>query len=407
MNAALPEPGVSPTPSQLARSHCYIGLMSGTSMDGVDGVLVEWAAPASPGARAPMQVHAHAHRAMPPALRDSLMQLNQSGPDELHQAALAANALAHLQAQVVHDLLAQSGMAAGAVRAVGSHGQTVRHRPGEFDGHGYTWQLNQPALLAELCGIDVIADFRSRDVAAGGQGAPLVPAFHATVFSRPDRACAVLNIGGIANLTCLPAAGAATATRAAAADATGLRGFDCGPGNALMDHWVARHCGQPFDADGAWAAGGQVLPELLQRLMAEPFLQRLPPKSTGRDLFNAGWLAQHLAGGTAWAAQDVQATLAEFTALAAAQALQRSAPEARELLVCGGGALNGHLLRRLSAALPGVAVGSTAEAGLPPLQVEAAAFAWLAQAFTQRMPGQRPEVTGARGLRVLGALYPA
>ena len=382
----------------------YIGLMSGTSMDGVDGVLVQFAedAPVAAAALAAsrLTVLAHAHQAFPAALREALFQLNASGPDELHRAALAANGLARVQAEVVALLLAQSGLGPGQVRAVGSHGQTVRHRPGEFDGIGYTLQLNQPALLAECCGIDVIADFRSRDVAAGGQGAPLVPCFHAAVFgvgSGPRRA--VLNLGGIANVSVLPA----TQTGQA-----GLLGFDCGPGNALMDHWAQVHLGQPFDADGAWAAGGRVLPALLQRFMAEPFLQRAPPKSTGRDLFHPGWLQGHLqALPEPMAAQDVQATLAAFTAEACALALRRHGAQTEALLVCGGGALNGHLMARLAAALPGVTVASTAQAGLPPMQVEAAAFAWLARAHLRGEPGQRSEVTGARGPRLLGACYPA
>ncbi len=365
-----------------------IGLMSGTSLDGVDGVL----ATLDGGLR----VEAHAHAPMPDALRAELLALNQAGPDELHRAALAANALARLQAAVVADLLTRSGVAASSVRAIGSHGQTVRHRPGAFDGTGYTLQLNQPALLAELTGIDVVADLRSRDVAAGGQGAPLVPAFHAEVFGRPGRARAVLNLGGIGNLTLLPAD-----------PAVPVRGFDTGPGNALLDFWVRRHLGLDYDAGGAWGASGTVQDRLLRALMAEPFLAAAPPKSTGRDLFNPDWLAPHLASTAGLAPQDVQATLAEFTARSAAEALRRHAPDTPELLVCGGGAFNDDLMARLARALPGCAVRSTTEAGLPPLQVEAAAFAWLAWAFVQGRPGNLPAVTGARGPRPLGALYPA
>lgn len=370
----------------------HIGLMSGTSLDGVDGVLAVF----DPAPGCPLRVLAHAHRPFPEALRAELLALNTPGVDELHRAALAANALAQVQAEVVQALRSAAGPA--EVAAIGSHGQTVRHRPGEFDGCGYTWQLNQPARLAELTGLTVVADFRSRDVAAGGQGAPLVPAFHARVFGLPGRARAVLNLGGIANLTLLPPADAATGV---------VRGFDCGPANALLDHWAQQHLGRPFDADGAWAASGRVLPGLLASLLAEPFLHRAPPKSTGRDLFHPGWLAAHLASLPAAAPADVQATLAEFSARAAADALRAQAPAVTELLVCGGGALNGDLLGRLAAALPGVAVRSTAEAGLSPLQVEAAAFAWLARACLAGEPGNLPEVTGARGPRVLGAVYRA
>lgn len=397
-------PGPHPSAAVAAPTEVYIGLMSGTSMDGVDGVMVQFAGAAAPAAApsapTPLTVLAHAHRPFSAALRDSLLQLNTPGPDELHRAALAGNALARVQADVVAALLTHTGLPPAQVRAVGSHGQTVRHRPGEFDGVGYTVQLNQPALLAELCGIDVVADFRSRDVAAGGQGAPLVPCFHAAVFGLgATRRRAVLNLGGIANVSLLPAG---------ADEPAGLRGFDCGPGNVLMDHWIQAHQGQAFDADGAWAAGGQVLPALLQRFLAEPFLHRAPPKSTGRDLFHAGWLQLHLQALPApMAAQDVQATLAEFTAQACAGALRATGAPIEELLVCGGGALNGHLMARLAAALPGTAVMSTAQAGLPPMQVEAAAFAWLARAHLRGEPGQRSEVTGARGLRLLGACYPA
>lgn len=364
--------------------------MSGTSLDGVDGVVARF--------EPELSVLAHAHRPFPAGLRGELLALNQRTDNELHRAALAANGLVRVQAEVVQALLSETGLGPRDVAAIGSHGQTVRHRPGEFDGTGYTLQINQPALLAELTGVAVVADFRSRDVAAGGQGAPLVPGFHAEVFSRADAPRAVLNLGGIGNLTLLPAR----------QDLQGVvRGFDSGPGNALMDHWVQQHLGDPFDADGHWAAGGQPVPALLQALLDEPFLHRAPPKSTGRDLFNPEWLALRLSAFTSLAPQDVQATLADFTARAAADALQREAPGSAELLVCGGGALNRHLMARLSALMPGRPVRSTATAGLPPLQVEATAFAWLARACLAGQAGNRPAATGARGPRVLGAVYPA
>ncbi len=373
----------------------YIGLMSGTSMDGIDGVLVDFAA----DAHSSLHVLTDAHAAMPSDLGAELLALNKSGPDELQRAALAANALARLQAEVVAQLLNQADVEPAAVRAVGSHGQTVRHRPGEFDGTGFTLQLNNGALLAEACGIDVVCDFRSRDVAAGGQGAPLVPAFHRDVFAAALPR-AILNIGGIANLTLLPATDES-------APAPQLGGFDTGPGNALMDYWCKLHTDAAFDDDGRWAASGQVDGMLLVELMADAYFRKAPPKSTGRDLFNSDWLAQALAraGGTR-APADVQATLLELTARSAIDALRSAAPDTRELLVCGGGARNGALMGRLAALWPGLAVAATDTAGLPAMQVEAAAFAWLARQFCERRPGNHPGVTGAAGLRVLGALYP-
>ena len=381
------------TAPDAAEHALYIGLMSGTSLDGVDAVLVRSETGASG-----LQVLRHHHQGLPGPLRAALLALNSPAADELHHAALAANGLSLCYADAVAALLRQGGVAPAAVRAVGAHGQTVRHRPGEFDGTGYTLQLLNGALLAERCGIDVVCDFRSRDLAAGGQGAPLVPGFHAAVFHQPGQAQAVLNLGGIGNLTLLDAEG-------------GVRGFDCGPGNALMDAWCQQHLGQAYDDRGAWAASGRVDDALLAALLDEPFLARPPPKSTGRDLFNPGWLAARLqvAGVDARAlpAADVQATLAELTVRAASRALLAQLPQARRLLVCGGGACNQQLMRRLAALLPLMAVASTDSAGLPPLQVEAAAFAWLARAFVQRRPANCPAVTGAVGERVLGALYPA
>lgn len=361
--------------------------MSGTSLDGVDAVLAEGAA----GGR--LVSRAHAHRPFPAALRGELLALNQSAADEIHRAALAANAVVELYAQAVAQVLADGGLLASAVTALGAHGQTVRHRPGEFDGTGYTVQLMNGALLAERTGIDVVCDLRSRDVAAGGQGAPLVPAFHAACFGEPGVSQAVLNIGGIANLTLLPAAGE-------------VRGFDTGPGNLLMDLWVQRHLGLPLDEGGQWAAGGHVDKTLLSSWLADPFFAKQPPKSTGRDLFDAAWLDTRLP--YAAQPQDIMATLAEFTAASAVDALQSHGRGAARLQVCGGGAFNAHLMSRLQArAGAAVVVCSTQASGVPPDQVEALAFAWLAQALMERRAGNLPAVTGARGPRLLGAIYPA
>lgn len=362
--------------------------MSGTSLDGVDAVLVDF------DGTKPV-VLGYSSAPMPAALKAEFLALNTPSDNELHRAALAANRLVRLYASQVEQLLHQCGVNTSSVSAIGAHGQTVRHRPQEFDGTGYTLQLNSPALLAEMCGINVVADFRSRDVAAGGQGAPLVPPFHQAFFGKPDQALAVLNIGGISNITVLDPG------------ATALCGFDCGPGNALMDAWCQTHTGQAFDHEGAWAAGGQMLPPLLERLLDESFFAKPPPKSTGRDLFNPPWLASKLADIGKVAAQDVQATLAELTAIACARSILSVAPHCTALKVCGGGALNLHLMARLQAALPGCSVASTADSGLPPLQVEATAFAWLARQTVTGKTASVESVTGARGARILGAIYPA
>jgi len=368
----------------------FIGLMSGTSLDGVDGVLAAFPAPTAESAR----ILAAAYIPFPAGLRAGLMALQASGNDEIHREALAANVLALCYAECVTQLLTASGIAAGAVRAIGVHGQTIRHRP-EL---GYTRQAGNPALLAELAGIDVIADFRSRDIAAGGQGAPLVPAFHQAVFGRPGETRVVANIGGIGNISVLGEDGK-------------VIGFDTGPGNVLMDGWIARHHGEPYDKEGAWAASGQTVPALLEAMLAEPFLMLPPPKSTGRDLFHMDWLAGKLALCPGIAPADVQATLAAFTAVSLASAIHAHAPGAKAVYVCGGGAHNRHLMRLLREALAirnqPAGVESTDALGVSPNHVEALAFAWLAQRHVERKAGNLPGVTGAAGPRILGALYPA
>ena len=373
-------------------SSLFIGLMSGTSLDGVDGVI----------ARIPPDgsLHTLAYASLPfdADLRAELLALNsRHGSDELHRAALAGNAVSTAYAHVVHALLRQAGLCATDIAGIGAHGQTVRHQPGLHDGVGYTLQLQNPALLAERTGITVVADIRSRDVAAGGQGAPLVPAFHQGLFSAPQAHRLVLNIGGISNLSVLPPQGSDAA----------VLGFDCGPGNALMDWWCLQHTGQPYDDGGRWAASGQVQPALLQRLLAEPFVHQPPPKSTGRDLFNPTWLQAHLQALPSHPAADVQATLTAYTAHVCAHAAQQWGQGSSQLLVCGGGALNTELLRQLQTLLPQLRVDSTAAHGMHPLQVEAAAFAWLAQRCLRGLPGNLPAVTGAQGARILGAIYPA
>ena len=364
----------------------YLGLMSGTSLDGVDAVLADLGSSA-------IRVLGHCSIPFSGPLKTELLALNAAGDNELHRAALAGNGLARTYADAVHALLLQCHTSADQVKAIGVHGQTVRHRPQEFDGTGYTLQLNQPALLAELTGIDVVADFRSRDVAAGGQGAPLVPLFHQALFAANGPFTAILNIGGISNLSVL------------GSDA--LLGFDCGPGNALLDAWCLAHTGQPFDDAGHWAASGAVHADLLAKLQGTPYFEKQAPKSTGRDLFNAPWLHQHLAYFPPIPVADVQSTLTELTAWCCADSVLRYAPQCSLLIVCGGGALNHELIRRLQRKLAHCVVESSQEHGLPPLQVEAAAFAWLAQQTWHRKPGNHPSVTGARGARILGAIYPA
>ena len=371
----------------------FIGLMSGTSMDGIDGVLVDLS-----GTRT-CEVLGHVHRPFEPALRDTLFQLNSSGPDELHLAALAGNGIAQGYVDVVQALLAGQGVDAHQITAIGAHGQTVRHRPGEFDGWGYTCQLLNGALLAELTGIHVVCDFRSRDVAAGGQGAPLVPAFHRAVFGVSGQDTAVLNIGGIANLSLLHADGRTA-------------GHDCGPGNVLLDLWCHRHTGRAYDVDGGWSVLGQASSALLQHLMEEPFLSRRPPKSTGRDLFHAAWLDAKLAtlpGITdGLRPVDVQATLVQFTARSIVEDLRRVMPDVARVLVCGGGACNAALMRALQQGLREVEVAPIQSVyRMDPFHVEAAAFAWLAKQFTQGHAGNCTDVTGAKGPRILGASYPA
>jgi anhydro-N-acetylmuramic acid kinase len=361
----------------------FIGLMSGTSLDGVDSVLADFS-----GRRPSLLAHRHSEFA--PDLRHELELLMTTGWDDIHRAAVAAQHLARSYAAGCDDLLRHAEVEAGQVRAIGVHGQTIRHRPEE----GYTLQLNAPAVLAELTGIDVIADFRSRDVAAGGQGAPLVPAFHASMF-RSIEARAVVNIGGISNLTGLPAVESAAP----------IVGLDCGPGNLLIDAWAHEHLNDPMDRDGLWAAGGHTDVNLLNALLAEPYFRAPPPKSTGRELFNLNWVRTHIAG-RSLNPRDVQATLTRLTASVIALAIAQHVPAAREVLVCGGGARNPTLMRMLGEECAPRVVASTADFGVAPEHVEALAFAWLAQRFVNREPGNAASVTGARGARILGALYP-
>lgn len=361
----------------------YIGLMSGTSLDGVDALLVDFAA-ASPVIRA-----SH-HQPYPTALRSALLELSHASRPELHGLAQLDVMLGELYAAAVQTLLTKTGADAGTIAAIGSHGQTIRHHP--HGPHPYTWQLGDPNIIAERTGITTVADFRRRDIAAGGQGAPLVPAFHAALFRHAERTRVILNLGGIANITVLPQDTSQAVT-----------GFDTGPANVLLDGWTARHCGTAYDAGGRWAGGGTVLPDLLEQLLGDSYFTQAPPKSTGRERFNLEWLEAQLKGMED--PQDVQATLLELTARSVAQAIASHAASAKEVLVCGGGAGNDVLMRRLAFHLAPRAVHSTAVYGVEPQAVEAMAFAWLARQTLHGAPGNLPAVTGARHPVVLGGIY--
>lgn len=367
-----------------AKSHeadLYIGLMSGTSLDGVDAVLASFTK-----GQPPSVVGTH-YRPYPADLRAQLLDLHTPQTDELHLTNLLAQELAGLYAQTVLALLEKTDTSPDKVTAIGCHGQTIRHRPES----GYTVQLVNGARLAELTGITSIIDFRSRDIAAGGQGAPLVPAFHAAMLSSASEHRVIVNIGGIANLTDLAGDGK-------------VIGFDCGPGNLLMDAWSARHLGKPVDENGAWARGGKILPGLLERMLAHEFFASPPPKSAGREQFNQAWLQEKLEGGES--PQDVQATLLELTARGIVDAAKKYCKGYDALYVCGGGVHNETLMQRL-ATLSGKPVYSTAALGVDPDWMEALAFAWLAKACLEGKPGNLPAVTGAGGPRLLGAIYPA
>jgi anhydro-N-acetylmuramic acid kinase len=358
-------------------SDIYAGLMSGTSLDAVDCAIV-----AFPADRP--RLLGTASMPMPNSIRERLLRLRFQEHGEIDDACEAGIELARLYAAAVEAARGQAGPAAGRLRAIGAHGQTIRHRP----ERGYTVQAGNPALLAELTGCPVIGDFRSRDIAAGGQGAPLASAFHRAAFSETGTSRAIVNIGGIANVTRIEADGA-------------VSGFDCGPGNALLDEWIERHRGERYDRDGAWAASGRSDPALLRRLLAEPYFALPPPKSTGRDRFHLGWLGSALTG--AEDPVDVQATLLELTATTIARAVVDS----DEVYLCGGGAYNAALVERLATRTAPQPLATTAALGWAPEWVEAAAFAWLARECLAGRPGNLPAVTGARGARVLGAIYPA
>lgn len=358
----------------------YIGLMSGTSLDGVDAALVQIG-------DGELQFLSSAYQPYPEDVRAAALALHAPGPDDLHHASLLSNRVAELYAQAVAELLESAGTEARHIKAIGAHGQTVRHNPAA----GYTLQLINPALLAERCGITTIADFRSRDIAAGGQGAPLVPAFHDAMLRHPSEHRVVLNLGGIANITDL-------------APGRPTRGFDTGPGNMLLDAWIQQQRGLSYDENGAWGATGKAREGLLTRLLNHPYLQQSPPKSCGREEFNLAWLESCLDSSDG--ATDVQASLLELSARSIADAIRTHCGKPDTLLACGGGARNLELMAALARNLPDTRVSTTDSAGLDGDSLEAIAFAWLAQRTMHGLSGNLPEVTGARGERILGAIYP-
>lgn len=360
----------------------YLGIMSGTSLDGIDIALVDQDQKTS--------LIAHHYLPIPGALRTELLALCTSGIDELERIACVEPKWTLLAAEAIEQLLERERLDPQRIRAIGSHGQTIRHIPEQ----GFSLQIGNPALLAEKTGIPVVSHFRQRDLAAGGQGAPLVPAFHAALFKEVGQSLAVLNIGGFSNISLL-------------VDQQPVQGCDCGPGNVLLDAWIHNCKGQQYDLNGSWAQSGSVRPDLLAQLLHQPFFSRKGPKSTGRELFNLAWLQEQLLDYPSLSTEDVQATLLQVTVDSIAQSLRTFSTKISTVLVCGGGAHNIELMKRLQIALPDCELASTAARGVPPDWVEAMAFAWLAHCCLEKISANCPSVTGARGLRVLGAVYPA
>lgn len=361
----------------------YIGLMSGTSLDGIDAVLADC------GNEQTRLVAGYSH-SFPAALRQQLMDLTLSGPDEIERLAIAEPAFARESSEAVLQLISRAGIDCSQVRAIGSHGQTIRHRPEQ----GFTLQMGDPSLIAELTGITVVADFRRRDVAAGGQGAPLVPAFHQAAFASRDEDRVIVNIGGMANITLLSRHQPVT-------------GWDTGPGNILLDNWFSRYHEGAFDQDGSWAGSVQADQDFIAHCLKDDFFSRTPPKSTGRERFNHHWLEQRLLAFPGITPAAVQASLCSLTADSIAQDILHYAPEAQAVYLCGGGAHNQTLRQAIADQLHDRSVQTTASLGVDPDWVEATAFAWLARQTLHGLPGNLPAVTGASGDRVLGAVYSA
>jgi anhydro-N-acetylmuramic acid kinase len=371
-------------------SSFFIGIMSGTSLDGIDCVL------STIDTNGQCKYISHVSRPYSAQMREQFSTLQRPSINELHLEALSANDLAIEYAQAVQNLLKLTGLKANQIAAIGAHGQTIRHQPLGEQHLAYTWQCLNSSLLAELTQINVISDFRSSDVAAGGQGAPLVPAFHAAQFLS-DLPIAILNLGGIANLTLLD-------------PKKPVLGFDTGPANVLLNDWITQHLQLSFDENGSWAKSGQILPDVLESMLSEPYFAAPIPKSTGRDVFHLEWLMKHLPGDHLPLAEDVQASLIELTAVSIANHLNKYLPSCTELIACGGGVQNRHLMERLEihcqGLIPDVRLTTTMKYGIDPQTVESLAFAWLAWCFTQGLPGNLTSVTGAKSPKILGAFYP-
>jgi anhydro-N-acetylmuramic acid kinase len=365
----------------------YIGLMSGTSMDAIDAVV------ASISTDKKVVLRATHHEPYPANVKKRLLALRDGAENDIELAAGLDSELGELFAQAAQRVQRKAGLAAHEIRAIGSHGQTIRHRPDA--AHPFSLQIGSPSVIAEHTGITTVGDFRSRDIAAGGQGAPLAPGFHGWAFHSPDYRRAIVNIGGIANVTYLPAD-----------KREPIRGFDTGPGNTLLDAWITRHQDEPYDHAGQWASTGRCLTELLQRLCSDRFFRISPPKSTGFEYFSLKWLQHYLAEiGVAPRAEDVQATLVELTARSITQALTDYLPQVDELYVCGGGSHNNHLMAALRANVGIIPLNTTAALGIDPDWVEAVAFAWLAHQTLEGCAGNVPTVTGARHAVILGGVY--
>ncbi|PCC97394.1 anhydro-N-acetylmuramic acid kinase [Halopseudomonas pelagia] len=365
-------------------SHLHVGIMSGTSLDGIDIAITEITPPQQ------VRLMAACCVPFPDSLRNDLLALCSPDTNEIYRAGIAGQAWARLAAGGVTSLLEQLQLSPNQIATIGSHGQTIRHHP----DLGFSLQIGAPALLAELTKICVISDFRSRDIAAGGEGAPLVPAFHDWLLRDSATTRTLVNVGGFANLTIMRPGQPAT-------------GFDSGPGNVLLDYWINQHLGQAYDHAGDWARSGKVLPELLNSMLNDGYFQRTGPKSTGREYFNPYWLHQQLGNFPPAAPENVQATLVELSARSIGQAASQYASDSQALYLCGGGARNILLIERLAHHLPSMQVLTTAELGVDPDWMEAMAFAWLAWRCTERLAGNLPAVTGAIGERILGAIYPA